>query len=72
MNHSYYLRSFADTLNPHSNHTLQTVRPHTLAFRTDSQRQVIGEAFGCPVRESYGVAEIVATSTECDEGRLHL
>ena len=35
------------------------------------QRQAIAEAFGCPVRETYGMAEIVAAASECPEGRLH-
>ncbi len=36
------------------------------------QRRAIGEAFGCPVRETYGMAEIVAAAGECEHGRLHL
>lgn len=36
------------------------------------QRIEIGEAFGCPVRETYGMAEIVAAASECERGRLHL
>jgi phenylacetate-CoA ligase len=36
------------------------------------QRQTISEAFRCQVRETYGMAEIVATASECQEGRLHL
>ena len=35
------------------------------------QRQVIAEAFHCPVRETYGMAEIVAAASECREGSLH-
>lgn len=38
----------------------------------DYQRRVISDAFGCPVRETYGMAEIVATASECNEGSLHL
>jgi phenylacetate-CoA ligase len=38
----------------------------------DYQRRTIHEAFGCPVRETYGMAEIVAAASECAEGRLHL
>jgi phenylacetate-CoA ligase len=37
----------------------------------EHQRAAIGEAFACPVRETYGMAEIVAGATECAEGRLH-
>ena len=36
------------------------------------QRQTIGEAFNCPVRETYGNSEIVASASECDSGQLHL
>ena len=35
------------------------------------QRQIISQAFGCPVRETYGQAEVVATASECSTGRLH-
>ncbi|MBX3301832.1 MAG: phenylacetate--CoA ligase family protein [Nitrospira sp.] len=36
------------------------------------QRATIAQAFHCPVRETYGMAEIVVTATECTAGRLHL
>jgi phenylacetate-CoA ligase len=36
------------------------------------QRAEIGEAFRCSVRETYGMAEIVAAASECDQGRMHL
>jgi len=38
----------------------------------DHQRAAISEAFGCAVRESYGMAEIVAAASECSQGCLHL
>lgn len=38
---------------------------------SDHQRQLIAAAFQCPVRETYGMAEIVAAASECDGGRLH-
>lgn len=38
---------------------------------TPEQRAIIGEAFHCPVRESYGQAEGVAFASECPGGRLH-
>jgi phenylacetate-CoA ligase len=38
----------------------------------DYQRQAIAEAFQCPVRESYGMAEIIAAASECQEGQLHM
>lgn len=38
----------------------------------DHQRSAISEVFGCPVRETYGMAEYVAAASECDHGSLHL
>ena len=38
----------------------------------DFQRTVIARAFGCPVRETYGMAEIVVAASECAASRLHL
>lgn len=38
----------------------------------DYQREAIAEAFQCPVRETYGMAEIVAAASECQLGQLHL
>lgn len=37
----------------------------------DYQRAVIGRAFQCPVRETYGMAEAVAAANECEHGALH-
>lgn len=36
------------------------------------QRQAIAQAFESPVRETYGMTEIVAAAGECEHGRLHL
>ncbi len=36
------------------------------------QREAIEQAFGCPLRETYGMAEIVAAAGECEQGTLHL
>ena len=36
------------------------------------QRDAIAEAFNCPVRETYGMAESVAMASECTAGQLHL
>jgi phenylacetate-CoA ligase len=38
----------------------------------DYQRATIARAFNCPVRETYGMSEIVAGASECTVGRLHL
>lgn len=35
------------------------------------QRETISEAFHCPVRETYGMAEIVTAAGDCEQGRLH-
>ena len=37
----------------------------------DYQREIISEAFNCPVRETYGMAEMVAAASECENGNLH-
>ncbi len=36
------------------------------------QRRLIQEVFGCPVRDTYGMAEMVAAAGECEHGTLHL
>jgi phenylacetate-CoA ligase len=36
------------------------------------QKATIAQAFDCPVRETYGMSEIVAGASECTAGRLHL
>lgn len=38
---------------------------------TPQQREVIARAFMCNVRETYGMAEIVAAASECQHGRMH-
>jgi len=35
------------------------------------QRSAIEDAFQCPVRETYGLAEIVTAASECEAGNLH-
>ena len=37
-----------------------------------SQRATMEQAFGCPVRETYGMSEAVAAAAECSAGSLHL
>ena len=36
------------------------------------QRPVIEEAFGCPVRETYGASEAVVAASECEHRSMHL
>jgi phenylacetate-CoA ligase len=35
------------------------------------QREEISEAFHCPVRELYGMTELVSAASECEKGRMH-
>lgn len=37
----------------------------------DEQRQRVSEAFGCPVADSYGCAEVGVCGVACEHGRLH-
>jgi phenylacetate-CoA ligase len=39
---------------------------------TEHQRDTITRAFGCPVVETYGMSEVVAFSSECPHGGMHL
>lgn len=38
----------------------------------EHQRALLERVFACPVRETYGMAELVAAASECEHGRLHL
>ena len=38
----------------------------------DYQRAAMQQAFNCPVRETYGLCEMVCAMSECEHGRLHL
>ena len=38
----------------------------------DVQRRDIEAAFGCPARETWGMAELVAAAGECEQGSMHL
>ena len=38
----------------------------------EHQRSVIAEAFQCPVRETYGMTELGAAASECEQGAMHL
>lgn len=37
-----------------------------------AQRKLLGDTFGCPVRNSYGASEFYSIAFECGHGRLHL
>lgn len=38
----------------------------------DFQREAMRKAFNCPVRETYGLCEMVCAMSECEFGRMHL
>jgi phenylacetate-CoA ligase len=38
----------------------------------ERERKAISTAFHCPVRDTYGMSEMVAAAGECEHGRLHL
>lgn len=38
----------------------------------DHQRQRISDVFRCPVRDTYGMSEMVVGASECEAGQLHL
>jgi phenylacetate-CoA ligase len=38
----------------------------------EQQRSAIEEAFGCPVRETYAMAEIAGAASECEHGQMHI
>jgi phenylacetate-CoA ligase len=37
----------------------------------EHQKELISDSFGCPVRETYGMAEMAAAASECSSSRLH-
>lgn len=37
-----------------------------------AQREILETGFGCPARETYGLAEVVCGASECEHGNLHL
>ncbi len=36
------------------------------------QREAMERAFGCPVRETYGMSEIAVAASQCDAGAMHI
>jgi len=38
---------------------------------TETYRKTIQQAFNCPVRDTYGMAEILSAASECAEGNMH-
>jgi phenylacetate-CoA ligase len=41
-------------------------------YLTNAARKNIERYFGCPVRNTYGMAELAVMATECNNGHLHL
>ncbi len=39
---------------------------------TQQQRDLISQAFGCPVRNTYGMGETVVAASECEHGAMHI
>lgn len=37
----------------------------------DFQRQKLESVFGCPVKETYGLSELVCAASECECGKMH-
>lgn len=76
----HYLWGYTSSLYALAEYCIQTARqPRTMAVAITNaepvypyQREAIEKAFGCPVRETYGLSETVATATECPSGSLHL
>src|SRR5205823_7987019 len=75
-----YLLGYSSSLYELARHALELKRRDlkmTVAITNaeplfDYQRKAIEEAFQCPVRETYGLAEIVMAASECHASRLHL
>jgi phenylacetate-CoA ligase len=75
-----YLFGYTSSLLPLAQETIATGRTDVRlkAVITNAEpltgvaRDTIARAFGCPVRETYGMAELVTAASECTVGRLHL
>ncbi|HEX7001319.1 MAG TPA: AMP-binding protein [Trueperaceae bacterium] len=50
---------------------LQVVVTHAETL-TQQQRDLISQAFGCPVRNTYGMGETVVAASECEHGAMHI
>jgi phenylacetate-CoA ligase len=38
----------------------------------DKHKKIISEAFRCPVRNTYGMGEMVTAASECEKGAMHI
>ncbi len=74
-----FLSGYASSLHALANAALELGRDDLrmlVAFTSaepvgNHQRAAISAAFGCAVRETYGMTESVAWASECEAGRLH-
>lgn len=71
--------SYPSSITPIARHLLATgdtrIRPRAVVTSSETlapaDRAVISEAFGCPVFDHYGAAEMAALITQCREGVYH-
>ncbi len=78
-----YLSGYASSLHALANGVLRanlSTRARRLGIRValtnaepvfEYQRRAVFDAFGCSLRETYGMTEIAAAASECEFGRLH-
>ena len=66
----YVARAINESLLP------RAIRPKTIVTSSETltaqQRDDVQRAFGCPVRDQYGSAEMAAFIAECPHGRYHV
>jgi phenylacetate-CoA ligase len=75
-----YLWGYSSALYTLAQHMVESGEPpfeHVAVALTNAeplyphQRAAMEQAFGCPVRETYGMSEIAAAASECEHGTLH-
>lgn len=59
-----------------ADHGIRAIRPRAVITSSETldagQRDLIGAAFGCPVFDHYGAAEMTALVTQCAAGSYHV
>lgn len=74
-----FIDSYPSSIAPIARHLLHTgdtrIRPRAIVTSSETLappvRAMISEAFGCPVYDHYGAAEMAALITQCSEGAYH-
>lgn len=74
-----FIDSYPSSIAPIAKHLLATgdtrIRPRAIVTSSETLapavRAMISEAFGCPVFDHYGAAEMVSLITQCREGVYH-